>query len=267
MTFLRWQWLGRVMLDARLPDYAKIVAFWMAEHANSKLLTAFPSVETLVKLTGSSESQVQRARRILVGYGWLALVERKPGPHGVSRYRLEIGLTVLPTGCADVKAAMRMFRDGVRADTNSKKDGVRTDGDGVRTDRDGVRADTNYPINGVRADTRTSSKREPRHDHRHDHRHRDGDDDDDLLASRIEKIFRETVHEVYGDSARPIKPSRVIRREALGYLAGLSFSEVSNVIKEGTRKMAKNGHQAPMCLSALSHNFEDALQYLNKSRL
>ena len=235
MTLLRWQWLGRVMLDGRLPASAKVVAFWMCEHANKALLTAFPGVE----------------------------IERKPGPHGTARYKLSMGLTVLPLGCADLKAAIRAFNPKERA-PNGKGNGVTHD---TNYEGNGVTRDTNYEGIGVTHDTRTSSQVE----HRISHHHRqdgDADADDGGLASRVEEVFRATVHQVYGDSARPMKPSRVVRREAREYLrAGLSFSELCNVIKEGTRKMAKNGHQAPMCLSALSHNFADALRYLNGARL
>ena len=265
MTLLRWQWLGRVMLDSRLSPYAKNLAFWMAEHANSETRIVFASVKTFARLTGVSERWTQSARKELVNCGWLRLIERKPGPHGTARYELIVGMTALPAECADIKAAMRMF-----GGTKNRAEMVNSHVEMVN-DRAPIneRSFTNSPIIGEPTCTRTSSKREPRIDHRHHHRQDgDADVDDGGLASRVEEVFRATVHEVYGDSARPMKPSRVVRREAREYLrAGLSFSELCNVIKEGTRKMAKNGHQAPVCLSALSHNFADALRYLNGARL
>ena len=259
------------MLDVRLSPYARVVAHWMAEHANAELLTAFPSVDTLVKLTGFSKRQIQYARKELVECDWLSLVERKPGPHGSARYKLTIGLTVLPPRCATVKAAMRMFSIKSREKLVSPQ--IPIAGEMVHgqdelvhsRSPDGAQLCTNYGGNGAQPCTRTSSKREPPNDQCQDQRHREDADADAELVERIEKVFRETVRQVYGNSARPMKPSRVLRREASENLRnGLTLSEICNVIEEGTRKMGRKGHAAPACLSALSCNFDDALCELTK---
>ena len=78
----RWQWIGRIMLDVRLSAYAKNLAFWMAEHANSETRMVFAAIQTFARLMGVSERRAQYARKELVDCGWLSVIERKPGPHG-----------------------------------------------------------------------------------------------------------------------------------------------------------------------------------------
>ena len=178
-----WKWLGRVVLDHRLSSDDKVVAYWMLEHANKKDNTSFPSVKTLVLLTGFSERQVQLARKRLVDFGWLKLEDRKPGPKGGAKYKLAMGIEALPERYAGIKAAMRMFPDGASACTNPSTDGAsactnlqgdgaqpRQDGarrrrDGAQPRRDGAqpRRDGAQPCtrDGAQPCTQTSKEREP----------------------------------------------------------------------------------------------------------
>ena len=57
------------MLDPELSVSAKIVAYWLAEHANKATMIAFPSVKTLARLSGLSKRQVQRVRAALISRG------------------------------------------------------------------------------------------------------------------------------------------------------------------------------------------------------
>jgi hypothetical protein len=74
------------MLDTELSESAKIVAYWMAEHQNRSSGLAWPSVATLMALTGFAERTVQGARAALVMQGWLDRPSAPPGRSNTPRY-------------------------------------------------------------------------------------------------------------------------------------------------------------------------------------
>lgn len=148
----RWQWLGRVNLDLDLAPSAKLVAYWMAEHADGDTLIAWPSVDTLARLTGLKERAVQGAREALVQRGYLALVQRAAGPRSGARYALEAGGVhhIAPVH-ATINAARRMWN----LPPVKRPQGVQRRAPGVQRDAStGARSCT---PRGARSCTQTSS--------------------------------------------------------------------------------------------------------------
>ena len=201
----RWQWLGRVMLDSELSASARIVAYWLYEHANKETMIAFPSVNTLAKLSGFSERQVKRARAALISRGWLALVQRAAGPKAGARYALRLLVAPISPRHVGIKAAERMYSADVGATPVTPRGDI-SDGTGVIRDT----------ATGVRPDTQTS---ESKHHKVTSASSSDDDDADDEQTIQVVKSFKEFVHVFYGEDTRPFKPDVVLRQEAKFWLS------------------------------------------------
>ncbi|MEQ8653877.1 MAG: helix-turn-helix domain-containing protein [Kiloniellales bacterium] len=73
-----WEWSRRVMTDPELSPTERNVAFVLQAHARKGDRRAWPSVTTLMLLTGLSDRSVQKSLKHLVKVGWLS-VDEKPG--------------------------------------------------------------------------------------------------------------------------------------------------------------------------------------------
>jgi hypothetical protein len=249
----RWQWLGRVMLDFRLSSSIKVVAYWLAEHANRETMLAFPSVGTLVSLTGLSKRQVQRFRAALVRRGWIRKARRPAGLKGGASYILQFRAEPISPRHIGIKAAERMYDVKVGVTRETSRGDI----------RDAAGAIGGTPT-GVMPDIQTS---ESKHHNVTSASSSDDGDADDEKAIQVVKEFKKLVHVNYGDKVRPFKPDAFLRQEAKFWLrAGFSRLDLIWTLKAHVAKMWDNKNKSPTCISALKHSLEDALNTIKGIR-
>ena len=84
---------------------ARFVLWAYCDLADSHTLSAFPSTELLMRLTGMAERSIQRHRDELVTAGHMLLVQRGGGRRRSSTYRVTLGES--PTDAAAIPPAER----------------------------------------------------------------------------------------------------------------------------------------------------------------
>lgn len=91
--FKRWEWYATARASD-LSDSAKVVLSAINEHVNEASGKAWPSVATLMRLTGKSESAIHRAMRECRKEGWIITVER-PGATSMNEIALPEGVSLM----------------------------------------------------------------------------------------------------------------------------------------------------------------------------
>lgn len=91
--FKRWEWYATARASD-LSDSAKVVLSAINEHVNEASGKAWPSVATLMRLTGKSESAIHRAMRECRKEGWIITVER-PGSTSMNEIALPEGVSLM----------------------------------------------------------------------------------------------------------------------------------------------------------------------------
>lgn len=103
------------VLRSDIPELPRIVAVgvWIATYADADGSNAYPSRETLARLTGSAPETVTRAVKVLIAVGLLA---RKRRPNASAVYQL-----IIPMGRPDWAAHVHLYTDNRQRRARAKQ--------------------------------------------------------------------------------------------------------------------------------------------------